>query len=60
MAAKTQQTLALREFALAVQREICIRIGCFSQHLKSDEERRWARDGACLPTDLDTIKGWTP
>ena len=52
---KTEQTLGAiaTSFALAVQREINIRNGCFVPH--TEQEKTWKDIGAVAVKNLDTV-----
>jgi hypothetical protein len=45
------------QFAVAVQREINIRNGCFVPH--TDKERTWKTAGAVAVKNLDTVREYT-
>ena len=56
MTLETEQSLGAiaTQFAVAVQREINIRNGCFMAH--TDKEKAWREIGAVAVGRLDTVK----
>ncbi len=51
--------LQLLNFAMDVNREVCVRTGTFKPDPKSPEEMRQAREGLCGIKDLDAVEHYS-